>query len=126
MNTPYFNEYSNNSCGPSSVVGIATSYGLDGPGMESRWGARFSAHVQTDLGGHPVSCTMGTGAFPGVKNGLAVTLTSHSLLVPWLRKNRAIPLFTLWAVRPVQSLSVCTRVHLTVYHTIHTATFICT
>ena len=23
------------SCGPSSVVGIATGYGLDGPGIES-------------------------------------------------------------------------------------------
>jgi len=25
-------------CGPSSVVGIATGYGLDGPAIESRWG----------------------------------------------------------------------------------------
>jgi len=24
--------------GPDSVVGIATGYGLDGPGFESRWG----------------------------------------------------------------------------------------
>ena len=30
-----------------SSVGIATAYGLDGPGIESRWGARFSAPVQT-------------------------------------------------------------------------------
>jgi hypothetical protein len=30
-------------CGPGSVVGIATGYGLDGPGIESRWGTRFSA-----------------------------------------------------------------------------------
>jgi hypothetical protein len=30
--------------GPGSSVGIATDYGLDGPGIESRWGgARFSA-----------------------------------------------------------------------------------
>jgi hypothetical protein len=28
--------------GPGSIVGIATGYGLDGPGIESRWGARFS------------------------------------------------------------------------------------
>jgi len=26
------------NCGPGSVVGIATSYGLDGPGIESRLG----------------------------------------------------------------------------------------
>jgi hypothetical protein len=30
-------------------------------------GARFFAHVQTDPGGHPASCTMGTEDFPGVK-----------------------------------------------------------
>jgi hypothetical protein len=28
-------------CGPGSVVGIATGYGLDGPGIESRWGEIF-------------------------------------------------------------------------------------
>ena len=27
--------------GPCSVVGIATAYGLDGPGIESRWGEIF-------------------------------------------------------------------------------------
>ena len=56
---------------------------------------------------------MGTGSFPGVKSGRGVTLTPHPLLVPWSRKSRAIPLFPLWAVRPVQSLSACTRVHFT-------------
>jgi hypothetical protein len=25
-------------CGPGSSVGIVTGYGLDGPGIESRWG----------------------------------------------------------------------------------------
>jgi len=52
-------------CGPGSVVGIATGYGLDGPGIESRWGARFSTPVQTVPGAYPTSCTMGTGSFPG-------------------------------------------------------------
>jgi hypothetical protein len=28
--------------GPGSSVGIATDYGLDGPGIESRWGRDFS------------------------------------------------------------------------------------
>jgi hypothetical protein len=42
-------------------------YGLDGPGIESRWGARFSAPVRTGPGAHPASYTMGTGSFPGVK-----------------------------------------------------------
>ena len=29
------------SSGPGSVVGIATAYGLDGSGIESRWGEIF-------------------------------------------------------------------------------------
>ena len=64
-------------CGSGSSVGIATGYGLDGAGIETRWGARFSAHVQTGLGAHPVSCAMGTGSFPGVKSGTGVTRTPH-------------------------------------------------
>jgi hypothetical protein len=36
---------------------------------------------------------------------------SPRLLVPWSWKSSAIPLLPLWAVRPVQSLSACTRVH---------------
>ena len=70
-------------CGPGSSVGIATGYGLDGPGIESRWGARFFAPVQTGLGAHPSSCTMGMGFFPGVKSGRGLMLTPHSLLVSW-------------------------------------------
>jgi hypothetical protein len=66
---------------------IATGYGLDGPGIESRWGSRFSAPVQTGPGAHPASCTTGTGSFPGVESGRGVTLTPHPLLVP-RSKNR--------------------------------------
>ena len=47
-------------------VGIASRYGLDGPGIESRWGARFSAPVQTGPGALPASYTMGTGSFPRI------------------------------------------------------------
>jgi len=50
-----------------SSVGIATRYGFDGPGIESRWEARFSATVQTGPGIHPTSYTMCTVSFPGVK-----------------------------------------------------------
>ena len=76
-------------------------------------GARFSAPVQTGPRAHPASCTMGTGSFSGIKSCRGVTLTPHPFLVPWSRKSRAIPLLPLWAVRPVQSLSTCTRVHFT-------------
>jgi hypothetical protein len=42
-------------------------YGLDGSGIESGWGARFSTPVQTSPGAHPDFYTMGTGPFLGVK-----------------------------------------------------------
>ena len=83
-------------------------------------GARFSAPVQTGLEAHQVSCTMGTGSFQGVKSGRGVTLTPHPILVPWSSKSRAIPLLPLWAVRPVQSLSACTRVTFTFLCEIYT------
>ena len=102
--------------GPGSSVSISTGYGLDGPRIESRWGARFSAPVQTDPRPNPASCTMGTGSFPGVKSGRGMTLTPHPLLKPWSRKSRAIRLLPLWVVRPVQSLSACTRVHFTLLY----------
>ena len=76
-------------------------------------GARFSLPVQTGPGAHPSSCTMGTGSFPVVKSGRSVTLIPHPLLVPWSRKSRAITLLPLCAVRPVQSLSACIRLHIT-------------
>jgi len=40
---------------------------MDGPGIESRWGARYSTPVHTGPGAHPASYTMGTGPFLGVK-----------------------------------------------------------
>jgi len=81
--------------------------------------ARFSAPVQTGLGANPASYKMGTGSFPGVKSGRGVTMTSCPLLAPWPRKSRAIPLLPLWAVRPVQSLSACTGVHIIFYLLLH-------
>ena len=76
-------------------------------------GARFSAPVQTGPGAHPVSYTVGTESFLGVKSGRGVTLTPHPFLVPWSWKSIAIPLLPLCVVRPVQSLSVCIRVTFT-------------
>jgi hypothetical protein len=39
-----------NSRGPGSSVGIATGYGLDGLGIESRWGRDFSHTSRPALG----------------------------------------------------------------------------
>jgi hypothetical protein len=37
-------------CGPGISVGVATDYGLDGPGMESRWGRDFPHLFRPALG----------------------------------------------------------------------------
>ena len=79
----------------NSSVTIPTRYGLDGPRIESRSGARFSVSVQTGTGAQPASCTMGTGSFLGVKRpGRGVDHPPH--LAPRL-KSTAIPLLPLWA-----------------------------
>jgi hypothetical protein len=56
---------------------------------------------------------MGNGSLLRVKCGRNVTLNPHPLLELWSSKGTAIPLLPLWAVRPVQSLIACTRVHFT-------------
>jgi len=54
--------------GRDSVVGTATRYGLDGPGIEYQWG-----EGETCPGAHPASCTLGSRSFPGVmRPGLGV------------------------------------------------------
>jgi len=101
-------------CGPVSVVGIATGYGLGGPGNESRGGGCYIFRTCPDRPWDPPSLLYNGYLFfpgPGVKSGRGMTLTPHPLLEPWSRKSRAITLLPLWAVRPVQSLSACTRVH---------------
>ena len=69
-----------------SSVGIATRYGLDGPGTESRCGARFSANRPDRPWGPPSLVYMGTGSFPGVKRpGRGVDHPPH--LAPRLKKE---------------------------------------
>ena len=70
---------------PGSVDGIATGYGLDGPGIEFRWRRHFPHLSRPALG-------PGTLSFLGVKSGVGVTLIPHPLLVPRSWKSRAIPL----------------------------------
>jgi hypothetical protein len=47
--------------GRDSVDGVATRYGLDGPGIESPWRRDFQ-HAS-----RPASCALVTGSFPAVK-----------------------------------------------------------
>ena len=54
--------------GRDSSVGIATCYGQDGAGIETRWGwARFSAPVHKGPGANPASYIVGTESFQEVK-----------------------------------------------------------
>jgi len=59
--------------GPGSSVGIATDYGLEGPGSNAGGDESFRPS-QTGPGAHPASCKMGTGSFAGVKCGRSVLL----------------------------------------------------
>ena len=68
--------------------------------------------------GPPSFLYNGYRIFPGGKERPgrdADPSTPHSFLVPWSWKGRALPLLPLWAIRPVQSLSACTRVHFTFF-----------
>ena len=98
-------------CGShDSSVGIATGYRLDGLGIESRWERDFPRQSRLALGpAHPRVKWV-----PGLSRGKERPKRDadpEPLLLPWSRKSRAISLILLLAVRPVKSLSACTRVH---------------
>ena len=84
--------------GQDSSVGIGTHYGLDGLGIESRWGARFSAIVQTGPGVNPAFYTVGTYSFPGVKQ-LVHGMTTHP--------NPALRLKKEWSYTYTHPLEFC-------------------
>ena len=72
--------------GRGSSVSTATSYGLDGPGIRSRWGQDFLHPFQSGPGADPASYKMGTGAFSGVKwPGRGANHPPH--LAPMLKKE---------------------------------------
>jgi hypothetical protein len=67
--------------GWDNVVGIATRYGVDGPGIESRWGQDFPQSSRPDLGTTEphtmgtLSLSPGGGGVKGPVRGLA----NHSI-----------------------------------------------
>ena len=81
--------------GRDNAVGIATRYRLDGPGIESRCGARFSTPNRP--WGPPGLLYNGYRVSPGGKAAGSVALTTHPHLAPRLKKSRAIPLLHYWA-----------------------------
>ena len=128
-------------CGPGSSVGIATDYGLDGPG--SNPGGDEIFRPSRPALGPTQPPVQWVPVLSGGKERPRRDADPSPLLVPWLRKSRAtplslygsyglyrdsvpvqgctlplpnsraIPLLSLWAVRSVQSLSACTMVHFT-------------
>ena len=76
-----------------SSVGIATRYGLDGSGIESRWGEIIHSRPSIPTLGPG---TMGTGSFPGVKRpGRGVN--SCPLSSAEVKERVVIHLLRLWA-----------------------------
>jgi hypothetical protein len=76
--------------GGDRSVGIATGYGLDGPGIESWWGRDFSHTSRQPLGPTHI-LTIGTGSFPGVKRP-GRGIYHPPLLLPRSIKSSSIPL----------------------------------
>ena len=67
--------------GQDSVVGTVTCYGLDGQGIETQWGVRFSAPTRP-----PIQWVLGRSLSGGL-SGWDTALATHPHLVPRLRKE---------------------------------------
>ena len=89
--------------GPGSSVGIATGYGLDGPGIESWWGGEIFRTCPDRPWDPPSLLYNGYRVFPGGKVRPGRDTDPSPLLVPWSRKSRAIPLL------PPMSRTACTE-----------------
>jgi hypothetical protein len=81
--------------GRDGSVGIATGYGLDGLGVESRWGRDFPHLLRSALG--PTQSQIKW--LPGISLGQIVrgmALTTHHLPVPRLKKEQSYTSTPLW------------------------------
>jgi hypothetical protein len=95
----------------NNSVGIATSYGLDGPEIESQWGGEiFRTRPDRPLGSTKPPIQWVPGLSQGVKRSGVVLIPHPHLQCPGLKLGRAISLPTLWA------LVACQRENLYYYY----------
>ena len=73
--------------GRESAVGVATRYGLEGLGIESRWGGEIIRIRPDRPWGPPSLLYDGYRVFPGGQIGRGVALTTHPHLVPRLKEE---------------------------------------
>jgi len=101
-------------CLMKKKIYITTGYGLTVRGSNPDRGKIFRTCPDRPWG-PPTLLYSGYRVIPGGKERPGRDADPSPFLVPWSRKSRAIPLLTTWAVGPVQSLSVCTTLHFTLY-----------
>ena len=99
------------TCGPGSVVGTATGYGLDGPEIESRWG-RYFPHLSRPVMGSTQPPAQWVPGFSWGLRAAGAWRWPSPLLVPWSWKVITVTLLPLWAV-PCTEPHAYTRVHFT-------------
>ena len=80
--------------GRDSSVGTTTPYGLDGPGIESRWVGEFCRTRPHRPWGRPSLLYNGYRVFPGGKVAGGVALTTHPHIAP--RLTFTLLTWTIW------------------------------
>jgi hypothetical protein len=83
------------ACGPGISVGIATSCGLDGPGIESRWGEIFRTCPDRPWG-PPSLLYNGHWVFPGGRKRPGRDADPSPLLVPRSKHRVELYLYSPW------------------------------
>ena len=87
VGTRFFYRHVTKIVSPDSSVGIATRYGLDGPGIESGWGEICRTTPERTVRPTEPPIQVGTGSFPGGYIGRGVALITNPHLGPRLKNE---------------------------------------